>query len=289
MDDGAAPGIREHAVALPALRAHVVEAGAGPPVLLLHGFPQSSLEWARVVPLLAPHAHVVAPDLRGFGRSAAPDARYGLRELREDALALLNALDLERATVVGHDIGALVAMSLAIEHPERVSHVAVLSVPPMQLRVRPSMVRSMPELWFQYALATPGLGERLLRSGRLTRWMLASFGDGVPDPDARAYVATMREPARARAGSRIYRQLVVPEFLRIVRGAYRDRLPAMPILVLRGADDLVLPRDVLDGVGRHARDLRIHDVPGAGHWVVDQRPDEVARRIVELAGLAPSA
>lgn len=281
--------MRGHAVRLPELRAHVVEAGTGTPILLLHGFPQSSREWSRAMPLLAQHGHVIAPDLRGFGNSEAPDARYGLAELRSDAVALLNALEIERAVVVGHDIGALVAMSLAIEHPERVTHVGVLSVPPMYVRPRPSMVRSMPGLWFQYALATPRLGARLLRGGRqrLPRWILAGFG-GVAAADAEVYVASMRDPTRARAGSRIYRQLVVPEFLRIVRGAFRDRLPAMPILVLLGGDDHVLPRDVLEGIDRYARDVRIEEVPGAGHWLVDDQPDEVARRILAFAGLTTS-
>lgn len=293
MGEEAWPGLRERVVALPRLRAHVVEAGAGPAVLLLHGFPQSSREWSRVTPLVAQHAQVIAPDLRGFGRSEAPDASYRLDALREDAVALLNALDVERAVVVGHDIGALVALSLAMEHPRRVSHLVVLSIPPMYLRVRPSMARSMRSLWFQYALATPRLGARLLRGGRqrLPRWILAEFAQhgGVPAADADAYLASLREPARARAGSRVYRELVVPEFLRIVRGAYRDRLPTMPTLVLLGADDDVLPRDALDGVEQHARDLRIEEVPRAGHWLVDEQPVEVARRIVEFAGLTREA
>jgi pimeloyl-ACP methyl ester carboxylesterase len=290
MDEKTDAGYRERTIAIPGLNMHIIEAGSGTPVLLLHGFPQTSREWRATLPHLAARARVIAPDLRGSGRTDAPDGSYRLDVLRADAVGLLDALGIDRAVVVGHDLGAIPALSLAVEHPERVSHLVVLSVPPLYLKVTPSMLGSVRYLWFQYALAVPGLGPRLLSGGRqrLPRWLFSSFEEngGVPDADVEEYLADLRIPAHARAGSRKYRQLVVPEFMRIVLGRYRGRLPSMPTLVLLGARDRIIPRDALAGVEKYAPNVRMEDVPDAGHWIVDEQPVEVARRIADFAGLA---
>lgn len=275
---------------LPGLRMHVVEAGTGTPVVLVHGFPQSSREWASVLPLIEPHARAIAPDLRGAGRSEAPDSPYRLDTMCGDLVELLDALGIEQAVVVGHDIGALGALGLAMDRPERVSHLVVLSVPPMYVKRSPALLRSARHSWYQVALAMPGIGERLLGGGdqRLPRWLLSTSAvrGGASERDREAYIARLREPDRARAGSRTYRQLVVPEILRILRGGYRDRLPTMPTLVLYGADDPLVSRAVLDDVERFAPSIRVEELPGTGHWLVDEQPAEVARRILEFAGIA---
>jgi len=284
-------GVSERTIALPGLDVRIAGSGTGPAVLLLHGFPQTSREWARVMPQLAPAARVVAADLRGSGGTDAPDGSYRLDVLTADAVALLDALGIERAVVVGHDVGALVALALAVAHPERVSHLVVLSVPPLYLRPTWSMLGSMKYLWFQYALAMPGLGARLLSRGRqrLPRWLFTAFASsagGVPEADVAAYLAELRDPAQARAGSRKYRQLIVPAFLRIVLGRYRKRMPGMPTLVLLGEEDPIIPLDALAGVERYAADVRIEVVPGAGHYLVDEQPGAVAERIARFAGPA---
>jgi hypothetical protein len=98
------------------------------------------------------------------------------------------------------------------------------------------MVKAMRHLWFQYALAAPGLGPRLLAGGqqRLATWILRFFElRPIPDEDVAAYLAVLREPARARAGSAVP-QLILPEFMRIMRGGYRGRRLRVPTLVLFG-------------------------------------------------------
>lgn len=282
--------VTEGMIALPDLDVHVREAGAGTPVLLLHGFPETSREWSRVIPQLARVGHVFAPDLRGSGGTSAPAGRNDRRALCADAVGLLDALGIERAVVVGHDVGALAALALAVDHPGRVSHLVVLSVPPLYLRMTPSMLGVTRHLWFQYALAVPGLGARLLSRGRqrLPRWLFTTFassGGGVRPEDVEEYLADLRLPGHAQAGSRKYRQLVLPEFARIVFGRYRRTLPSMPTLVLLGDEDPVLPRDALGGLERYARDIRIEGIAGAGHFVVDEQPAGVAERIQRFAGL----
>lgn len=274
---------------LPGLRMNVGEAGSGEPALLLHGFPQSSREWTRVIPHLAGSARVIVPDLRGAGLTDAPAGRYDLTALRGDLVAMLDELELERAALVAHDWSALVAFSLALEHPERVSRLVVLSTPPPYLRMHPSMVGSMPYLWFQYALAMPGLGGRLLAGGRqrLPRWILRTFtARGIPDDDVAAYLATLRAPDRARAGSALYRHLIVPEFLRIIAGRYRGRILTTPTLILFGDEDRVIPKAALHGFEQDAPGLRIEFVPGGAHFLVDDAPDEVAARVRGFLGLS---
>lgn len=285
----AAPSSRT--IHLPGLRMRVVEAGAGEPVLLLHGFPQDSREYARVMDHLADQARVIAPDLRGSGGTEAPAGRYNLATMQGDLLALLDVLGLQRVALVAHDWSAVVGFLFCQEHPERVSRYVALAVPPPYLRLDPAMVRSVRYLWFQYALATPGIGPRLLSGGgqRLPRWLFRTFTarpDSIPPEDLDAYLRALRDPARAHAGSALYRQLIVPGFARIMMGRYRDRVLEVPTLVLFGEQDDVIPRAMLQGFERHARDLTIDFVPGAAHYIVDDQPADVAGRIARFLALS---
>lgn len=111
------------------------EGGAGSPVILLHGFPQNHRCWARVAPVLAARHRVIVPDLRGYGDSDAPPddaahACYSKREMARDIVALLDAIGLPRAAVIGHDRGARVAYRMALDHPARVSRLGILEVVP---------------------------------------------------------------------------------------------------------------------------------------------------------------
>lgn len=284
MDDG----VLAQTIEVGDLRMHVHEEGSGEPVLLLHGFPQGALEWKRVGADLARDVRVIVPDLRGAGLTDAPDSRYDLATTRSDILRLLDALDIERATIVAHDWSALPAFSLAIEHPDRVGRLVALSVPPPYLRMSWSMLGSGRYLWFQYALAMPGLGPRLLSGGgqRLPRWLLRAFSlHGIDPGDQDRYLAALREPPRARAGSRLYRQLIVPEFLRIVTGRYRGRPLTMPVLLLFGEQDGVIPQSAMHGFEQDAPQLRIEAIPDAAHFVVDDQPDAVTGRIREFLSL----
>lgn len=279
-----------HVLELPGLRMRVMEAGAGEPVLLLHGFPQDSREYTRVMPNLAVAARVIAPDLRGAGGTDAPAGRYDLATMQGDLLALLDALDLERVALVAHDWSALVGFLFCLDHPERVSRYVALAVPPPYLRLHPAMMRSMPYLWFQYALATPGLGAHLLAGGgqRLPRWLFRTFAgrpDSIPAADVEAYLAALRDPSRARAGSALYRHLIVPEFLRILLGRHRGRVLRVPTLVLFGEQDRVIPRTMLQGFEAAAPDLTVGFVNDAAHYLVDDQPAEVAQRIAQFLAL----
>jgi pimeloyl-ACP methyl ester carboxylesterase len=111
-----------------AIRMHVAEAGAGDPVLPLHGWPQHRYCWRRVIPRLAADHRLLCADLRGFGWSDAPRSSYATQELADDVIALLDALELDRVRLVGHDWGAFVAFLAALRAPERFSELLALSM-----------------------------------------------------------------------------------------------------------------------------------------------------------------
>ncbi len=279
-------GIRSREVTANGLRMHVTETGAGAPALLLHGFPQSSREWAPVMRALGDDMRLIAPDLRGAGSTEAPPDGYDSATVQQDILALMDELELAQVDLVAHDWGALVGFDLCLNHPERFRRYVAIAVPAPYIRMSPAlmgaMMKAMPHLWFQWAIATPGLGPRLLSGGRqrLAHWLLSAFESKPMDAgDVEAHVAALRDPARARAASKLYRGLILPGFMDLVRGKYIGRVLHTPTLVMFGADDALLPKDALVVRPEDAPNTRVEFVPGGAHFLVDDNPAEVSRRI----------
>jgi len=282
------PGVEHSFVELPdGLRMHVAEAGQGDPVLLLHGFPQHWWEWRGVIPALAEHHRVIVPDLRGTGWTDAPKTGYERDQLLADVVALLDALEINRVHVVSHDWGALIGSLLCFEHPERVRSFLCIAIPHPFIRFDIRAVPAFRHLWFQYLVATPGVGPRLLSSGRqrFLRRIIRGFSSPRTtwtEDDLDVYADRMREPARARAASSLYRGLILPEIARIARGRYRDRRLAAPTVILCGADDPVMRPELLGGYEDHADDLTIEVVQDASHFIPDEQPDAVVAHALEL-------
>ena len=131
----AIPGFSQSFIQTNGVRLSVHQGGNGPPLILLHGFPQNHMAWARMAPELAQHFHCIIPDLRGYGDSDAPadDADhhvYAKREMAQDIIGVMDFLGLERAHVLGHDRGARVAYRLALGHPERVDRLGIIEIVP---------------------------------------------------------------------------------------------------------------------------------------------------------------
>ena len=185
---------------------HLYEAGDGPPVVLLHGWPQDAWCWRYVIPLLADRYRLIAPDLRGFGQSGAPGSGYDGVTFGADALALLDALEIERAHLIGHDWGGFAAFTAGIEAPQRVASMVVLNTIPPWVKADPRLVLELWRAWYVFAMATggdrlvrdrPGLIARMLRGDRVH--------DGISRADAQAYAARLRRPESARASMLLYR------------------------------------------------------------------------------------
>jgi pimeloyl-ACP methyl ester carboxylesterase len=287
-------GVEHHDVALSDVRLHVVTAGSGPPVLLLHGFPQSWWEYRDVIGPLAEHHLVICPDMRGSGESDAPPSGYDRPTMTRDLLGVLDHFGVERPGVVAHDWTAVVSFDLAMNHPTRVAWLLAMSVPHPWTRMSASMVLAMRKSWYLPLVLTPGLGPRLLRGGRqrLPKHLFRSF---TADPKMwtdeviAPYLSAMRDPARARAGNLLYRKLLMPAGLEFVRGSYAGRTMPCPTLLLTGVHDPVVRAEFVAGDAAAAAGVQVEEVSGAGHWLVEERPDVVTDRALALGAGRGSA
>ena len=276
-------GVTHRTVVARGLRFHVAEAGAGEPIVLLHGWPQHWWMWRHVVGLLAPHARLVMIDLRGFGWSDAPPGGYDKQTMADDVLGVLDALGLQRVCLVGHDWGGWIGFLACVAAPERFSAFLALGAPrPLG---RPP-TRQLLQIWrfaYQVVLSAPLLGRRLIADERFTARVINAIAvhhEAWTADDLRAFTAVLSEPERARASVLLYRTFLLREVGRTPRG----RL-TMPTRIMIGAGDPAIRPFLLDGAEREADDLAVEIVPGCGHFVPEERPALVAERARALFGL----
>jgi pimeloyl-ACP methyl ester carboxylesterase len=288
------PTVREFGVATNGIELHVVEEGAGPPVVLLHGFPELAYSWRHQIPVLAQEGfRVLAPDMRGYGASSRPPRveDYDMQTLCADVTGLLDALQEPQAVVVGHDWGAAVAWQLAILAPERVRAVAGLSVPFLPRSPAaplPIMRRHLGEdfyiVWFQ----TPGAADealarnirRTLTTSRVWTADWAQEEEGEPKPPP-AWMSELELEVYVEAFARTGFTGGLNWYRNMDRNWERsesvaDRHVTAPAMFLTGELDPVrsfMPSVAMQG---WVEDLRAEIVvEGAGHWVQQQAPDAV--------------
>lgn len=267
------------------VRVNLAEAGEGEPVLLLHGWPQHHQMWREVMRRLASRYRLIAPDLRGFGWTEAPGHGYDGDTFARDQVALLDALDIERAKVIGHDWGGWTAMLLGLDHSERIERMIVVDAPHPWPSRRLSDFRELWRSWYAGVLAAPVLGPRVLRrtdfvKGILTR---AAPPGTFEQAELDSYANSFRPAERARAVNSLYRYYH-RVFVSALRGRWRDRRLRVPTLLLFGADDLYVTAKLVDGYQPYADEMRAEIVSGAGHFLVDERPDLICERAVEFFG-----
>ena len=276
------PGVEHRYVDAAGLRMHVAEAGEGEPVLALHGWPQHWYVWREVIPRLAPHARVIAPDLRGFGWSDVPAGGYDRETMARDVLALLDALGIERVRIVGHDWGAWIGFLLCLHQRRRIeAFVACNIVPPWPAR-DPRAPLDLWRLSYQVALSLPKLGGALGR--RFTRLGLSSTR-ALSDAEIDAF-ADRLGGERGRATELLYRTFLLREAVPVLRGRYRAGDLEVPTLLLFGDRDQVIPLRTVRAAAEQSATVELELVPGASHFVVDERPELVAERALEFFGLA---
>jgi len=315
--------ITTRAVRVNGVELYVTEAGAGPPVIFAHGFPELAYSWRHQLPAVAAAGfHAVAPDQRGYGRSSRPEAieDYDINALTGDLLGVLDDLGEERAVFVGHDWGALLVWQLALLHPERVSGVVGMSVPFMPRPPMPpvELMRQVLGDAFFYIIyfQEPGVADAELgRDPRETMWrMLAGMSEGGEAPDfshalandGRGFVERLPVPTGLPAWlSQAEFDHFVAEFTRTGftgginwyrnldrNWALTERIDgakvSVPSLFIGGASDPVLimsPPSVMDGWLDDHRGTVVID--GAGHWELQEKPDQVnAALITFLESLA---
>lgn len=275
-------GIAHRDVTVHGIRLHVAEGGPpdAPAVVLLHGWPQHWWMWRDVLGPLARDRRVIAPDLRGLGWSDAPPGGYRKQQLADDVLALLDALELDRVDLIGHDWGGIVGFLMCLTAPDRVGSFLACSIPHLWAAADGPSLRQATQLWYQVVLAAPGLGQALMRHGEATRRVLraARTHGTYTDEELRCFVDVLRQPARARATTQYYRTFLLRELGPIMRGAYADRRLRTPTRMLWGTRDPIL-RGARDTPPRaNAPALEIEWVPDTGHFLPEERPELVVAR-----------
>jgi pimeloyl-ACP methyl ester carboxylesterase len=280
----AVPGVSHRHVDAGGLRMHVAEAGRGDPVVLLHGWPQHWYVWRDVIPQVAPHGHVVCPDLRGFGWTDALDSGYDLETMARDVLALLDVLGLDRVSFAGHDWGGWIGFLLCLHHPERISRLVALGILPPWPSRNPRNVLEAWRLAYQVVIAVPRLGRRAV--ALRTRAALRAASDSFSDEELDVFAGRI-EGDRARATELLYRTFLLRTVLPVAAGRYADVPLRVPTLLIVGERDPAIPARVAREQAARSEAVELEIVPGAGHFVVDERPDLVADRILRFALAAP--
>lgn len=266
------------------IRIHYQAHGHGEPVVLLHGFPDTGRVWRHQVPaLLDAGLRVIVPDLRGYGRSDQPDqvSSYAMSFLVADVVAVLDHLGIGRAHVVGHDWGAGIAWALAALHPDRVDHLAVLSVGHPAAFAAAGLAQRE-KSWYMLLFQFPGIAERWLSQDD---W--ANFRAWAGHPDADAVAAELEASGSLTPGLNWYRANLAPETL---LGPPR-RLPpvAAPALGIWSSNDIALTETQMTASAGYVRGpWRYERLEGIGHWLQLEAPAAVNRLLTGFLVRTPA-
>jgi pimeloyl-ACP methyl ester carboxylesterase len=274
--------IQERYVDLPGVKIHYMIVGSGSPVILLHGYAETSHMWRPLMVELAKNHTVVAPDLRGFGQSSMPASGYDKKTMARDIHALARSLNLSHVAVVGHDIGLMVAYAYAAQYPAEVDRIVLMDA------FLPGVgdwnsVFLLRDLWhFHFYGETP----LKLVAGRERIYFEHFWNDFAADPkhslsesDRQYYARVYAQPGRMRAGFEVFRAF--PQDAEDFAGFARTKLK-MPMLVLSGEK---AGGEFLIQQGRMV-DSNVDGVivRGAGHWLMEEAPDRVIPPLLAFLG-----
>jgi pimeloyl-ACP methyl ester carboxylesterase len=264
------------------VRMHYVTAGKGAPVVLLHGWPQTWYEWRDVIPRLAPHYTIIAPDLRGLGDSSRPDSGYDTQTIATDVWELVqNVLGIETFFLVGHDWGGPVSYAIAAAHAQAVTKLAILDVAiPGDGSAN---ISQGGKRWHHAFHQTPDLPEALIagREALYLGWFYENYGarpDAIAPEAVAEYLRTYSQPGALQAGFDYYRNIptditqnetIVAEF----------KLP-MPVLALGGSEGWGRGTEVLESCRRVATNVSGGVIAGAGHWIPEEQPEVLSEHLL---------
>jgi pimeloyl-ACP methyl ester carboxylesterase len=280
------PAIKSHFANVNGVRLHYLAAGAGDPVVLLHGYAQTSHMWRPLMAQLAGTHTVIAVDLRGAGQSSTPAAGYTKAEMAQDIHALVRKLGYERIRIAGHDIGLMVAYAYAAQYPSAVERLALLDA------FLPGIgkwrdVWLMRDLWhFHFYGKTPLAlvhGRERIYFEHFWNDFAANPKHSVSERDRRIYAKAYARPGGMRAGFEYFRAFEkdAEDFARLAQKPLH-----MPMLVLTGekaSGDFLIQQGRL--VARNVEGLVVR---GSGHWLIDEAPGQVIPKLVEFLGISNS-
>jgi pimeloyl-ACP methyl ester carboxylesterase len=269
------------------VRLHFVEAGSGPPVILLHGFPEFWYSWRHQIPALAAAGyHALAPDMRGYDLSDKPEGveAYRIDRLAADVAGLVRYTGAGKAVIVGHDWGGVVAWAAALRHPEVVDKLVILNAPhPAAYRREVRRLRQMLKSWYILFFQLPWLPELLIRLGDFAA-LRRTFRTEPARPgaftaaDVERYRHALARPGALTAALNYYRAL-----FRHFGDVPTDPPPLrVPTMVIWGERDRYLDIRCLDGLERWVPGVRVERLPGATHWVQHDEPERVNRLLQDF-------
>jgi haloacetate dehalogenase len=285
------PGFEQRRIKTSGAEINLVTGGSGPPLLLLHGYPQTHLMWRKVAPRLAGEFTLVIPDLRGYGDSSKPpagadNANYSKRALAQDQVETMAALGFQRFSVAGHDRGARVAHRLARDHGDKIARLALLDIVPTLYRFETIDQKAATSSWHWFFLIQPaGFPERLIGSEAeffLRHQLTALLREPAKlEPEAFAeYLRCFKNPETIRATCDEYRAGASIDLVhdRTDRGL---RI-TMPLLMLWGRrSSQGSGYDVLGVWRNHAENVRGHPID-SGHFIPEEAPDEAYSALREF-------
>jgi pimeloyl-ACP methyl ester carboxylesterase len=272
------PGIQSRSAEVNGIRIHYLIAGKGEPIVLLHGYAQNSHMWLPLIPELAKTHTVIAPDLRGFGRSEKPVGGYDKKTMAQDIHALARSLGYQQVAIAGHDIGLMVAYAYAAQFPADVERIALMDafLPGVGDWTHVWLLR---DLWhFHFYGETPlklVKGRERIYFEHFWNDFAADRTKSVSERDRRFYAKSYARPGAMRAGFEVFRAFEqdAADFQKLAQTKL-----TMPMLVLTGEkasgefliDQARLVDDHVEGVV----------IKGSGHWLIDEAPDQVIPKLV---------
>jgi len=264
------------------VRIYYERAGVGEPLLVIHGFPQTSRSWRHTMPELSKHFTVIAPDYRGAGESDRPSGGYDKQTMMEDLRGLMHQLGFSKIYVAGHDMGAMIAFRYAAVHSDEVRKLILLDAPIPGTKAREKN-RGSQKIWHVNFHKTPDLPEVLV-SGRERAYLTHFFKTRFTRPwaiskeDMEAYIEAYSAPGAMHAAFEAYR---ATDKDALDNKPYLDTKLPMPILVIAG--DTSASSSILESMcselGNNV-DFRI--IKNSGHWLNEQEPEAIGSYFVEF-------
>jgi pimeloyl-ACP methyl ester carboxylesterase len=277
--------VRETAIAsrtaeVEGVKLHYLISGHGAPVLLLHGYAETSLMWRPVLPLLAERATVIAPDLPGIGESSIPSDGLDMKTAAIRIHALVRSLNTQKVEVVGHDIGLMVAYAYAAMYPDETQNLVVMDafLPGVEGW---QAVYNSPNIWhFRFNGPTPEAlvhGRERIYFEHFWNDFAADKTRSIPEADRKAYAAAYAQPGRMRAGWAYFVsfQKTARDFAEL-----SQRRLTMPVLVVGGQKSL--GGVLAEQMKLVASDVAVVVLPNTGHWVLEERPKKTVDALMKF-------
>ncbi|WPP01698.1 alpha/beta hydrolase [Pseudomonas sp. HR96] len=281
--------LKSYSVNANGIRQHVVEAGDGPPVILLHGFPETGYAWRFQIPVLAERYRVIVPDLRGYGETEKPATGYDKRNMALDIRELMRELDIPKVALVGHDRGARVATRFAKDFAPLLDRLVVMDNVPTRVVSRELDAKIAQAYWFFLFHLVPDLPEALI-AGREHIWLRHFFSDWCHDPQTitgeafDTYVKAYQAPGAVRGAMADYRANAT-DVAQDQEDA--DSKISVPTMSLWGADFQAVGKlfDMPKVWAEMADDLETHAIEQCGHLPQEEQPEQVNALLLKF--LAP--